>query len=307
MREELFARSEFNPLIQATDLPYQANAVFNAGAVDLGDEVLLLMRVESCSGRSHLIVARSADGVTNWEVEDRALLHSSQGCRYETNGVEDCRITYLEELEAWLIVYTAYSEFGPGVAIASTKDFKSVDRLGLVRPPDDKNATLFPTKFGGEYAMLHRPPASGGSIWISYSDDLVYWGKPQMVLHARGAPWWDGTRVGAGLPPIRIDQGWLLIYHGVKELASAPLYRLGGAILDAEEPEKVVARSRRWLLGPREPYERTGDADNVVFACGGFVRDGDLWMYYGAGDCSICLARAPVAGIIDVVCEDPIT
>ena len=135
MAKGLFIRSEHNPLITAGDLPYLANTVFNAGAVDLGDEILLLLRVESCSGRSHLIVARSKNGVTNWKVDERALLHPAQGYPYETNGVEDCRITRIEELGVWALAYTAYSEYGPGVGLARTKDFQSVERIGLVFPP----------------------------------------------------------------------------------------------------------------------------------------------------------------------------
>ena len=303
----IFARSQHNPLMTCEDLPYVANAVLNAGAADLGDEVLLLLRVESCSGRSHLIVARSRDGVTGWEVEDRALLHPAQGHPYEANGVEDCRITWMEDLGLWGLAYTAYSEYGPGVGMATTRDFSSVERIGLVLPPNDKNAALFPRKFDGLYAMLHRPSVGGGSIWISYSPDLVFWGRSELVLPVRVGPWWDGARVGAGLPPIETDAGWLLIYHGVKTLAEAPLYRIGAALLDLDRPHRLMARARRWLLAPREPYERTGDADNVIFPCGGFVRGEELWVYYGAADSSICLARARISDILSVVQQEPVT
>ena len=305
--KEIFARSQHNPLMTCEDLPYVANAVLNAGAADLGDEVLLLLRVESCSGRSHLIVARSRDGVTGWEVEDRALLHPAQGHPYEANGVEDCRITWMEDLGLWGLAYTAYSEYGPGVGVATTRDFSSVERIGLVLPPNDKNAALFPRKFDGLYAMLHRPSVGGGSIWISYSPDLVFWGRSELVLPVRVGPWWDGARVGAGLPPIETDAGWLLIYHGVKTLAEAPLYRIGAALLDLDRPHRLMARARRWLLAPREPYERTGDADNVIFPCGGFVRGEELWVYYGAADSSICLARARISDILSVVQQEPVT
>jgi len=208
---ELFVRSDRNPLIKASDMPYQANAVFNAAATDLGDEVLLLLRAESCSGRSHLIAARSSDGVTDWRVDERALLHPAQNYPYEANGVEDCRITWMQDLKAWALAYTAYSPHGPGVALATTRDFKSVERIGLVFPPDDKNAALFPRKINGLYAILHRPSVGGGSVWISYSPDLVFWGRSEIVLPARGGPWWDGMRVGAGMPPIETEEGWLQI------------------------------------------------------------------------------------------------
>lgn len=304
---ELFVREKRNPLITARDLPYQANAVFNAAAVDLGDEVLLLLRVESCSGRSHLIVARSKDGVTDWRVNDRALLHPAEGQPYEENGVEDCRITWMEDLDAWGVAYTAYTGRGPGVALAITRDFCTVERMGLIFPPDDKNAALFPRKFDGRYAILHRPSVGGGSVWISYSPDLIYWGQSELVLPTRSGPWWDGRRVGAGLPPIETEDGWLLIYHGVKELANAPIYRLGAALVDRGEPHRLIARARRWVLSPQEVYERFGDAGNVVFASGGFVRGDELWVYYGAADSAICLARAKVSDVLDLVKQEPVS
>jgi beta-1,4-mannooligosaccharide/beta-1,4-mannosyl-N-acetylglucosamine phosphorylase len=298
---ELFVRHEGNPLITAKDLPYQANAVFNAGAADLGKEILLLVRVETTSGRSHLIVARSKDGIDNWKFEERALLHPAQGFDYETNGVEDCRLTWLAERNCWVIAYAAYSDFGPGVALATTKDFKTVERIGLVSPPDDKNAAVFPRSFNGLFAMLHRPSVGGGSVWLSYSPDLIYWGKPEMVVPVRGGPWWDGARVGAGLPPIETEAGWLVVYHGVKYVVGDPIYRLGAALLDLDEPHRLIGRTRRWLLGPSEPYERSGDAPNVLFTCGGFVRGGDMWVYYGAADSCICLARASLSDVLDMV------
>ncbi|MHC4610160.1 MAG: glycoside hydrolase family 130 protein [Planctomycetota bacterium] len=303
--KELFVRCERNPLITAEDMPYQANTVFNTGAADLGDEVLLLLRVESCSGRSHLIAARSRDGVTGWKVDDRALLHAKQGVPCEANGVEDCRLTWMQELDAWFITYTAYGPDGPGIALAKTRDFRTVERVGLVFPPANKNGVLFPRRFEGSYAMLHRPCGHNGSIWMSYSPDMIHWGRHQVVLPVRGGPWWDGVRVGAGLPPIKTEKGWLLIYHGVKELAGDPMYRLGAALVDLKEPHRLIGRARRWLLGPKTLYERFGDAANVIFACGGFARAGELWVYYGAADSSICLAKARVSDILDMIEDEP--
>jgi predicted GH43/DUF377 family glycosyl hydrolase len=302
--KDLFVRSSSNPLITAADLPYQVNAVFNAGAADLGEDVLLLLRVESSSGRSHLIAARSEDGVSNWRVEDSALLHPAQGFPYESNGVEDCRITWMEDIDAWGIVYTAYSPYGPGVGIATTRDFRTVERIGMVLPPENKNGSLFPCKFNGLHAMLHRPSAGGGSVWISYSPDLVFWGKHEVIIPVRGGPWWDATRVGAGLPPMRTEAGWLVIYHGVKDVAGGPIYRLGAAVLDLDEPHRLIGRTRHWLLGPQKDYERIGDAPNVVFPCGGFVRNSTLWIYYGAADSSICLATADLTDVLQCVSSD---
>ncbi|MFP4026687.1 MAG: glycosidase [Candidatus Brocadiia bacterium] len=304
--QEPFVRSRENPLITVTDLAYQANTVFNAGAADLGDEVLLLVRVESCSGRSHLIVARSDDGVTNWRFEDHALLHAAEGRPEEEHGVEDPRLTWMDDLDAWIITYTAYGPEGAGIALAKTSDFSSVERLGMIFPPEDKNGVLFPERFDGSYAMLHRPGGGRRSVWMAYSPDMVHWGNQQVVLPVRGGPWWDGVRVGAGMTPIKTEDGWLLIYHGVKELAGDPIYRLGAALTDLEKPHRLMARARRWLLSPQRMYERFGDAGNVLFTCGGFVRGEEVWCYYGAADSSICLARAKVSDILNLVEEEPV-
>lgn len=302
----IFKRHKANPIIMPKDVPYQSNTVFNAGVTDLGDEVLMLVRIESCSGRSHLTVARSRDGVSSWHFEEAALMHPADGHEYESFGVEDCRITRMEDLDAWILAYTAYSGIGAGVALAKTKDFKSVERLGIAFPPEDKDAALFPRKINGLYAIVHRPAEMGGNIWVSYSPDLEYWGKSQLVLPVRGGPWWDGARVGAGLPPIETPEGWLLIYHGVKVVAGHPIYRVGAALLALDDPHRMLGRARRWLMNPDAPYEWYGDAPNVVFPTGGFIRGDELWMYYGAADSCICLATVKMDEILSVVMAEPV-
>jgi predicted GH43/DUF377 family glycosyl hydrolase len=207
----------------------------------------------------------------------------------------------MPDLKAWAIAYTAVSEYGPGVALATTRDFEAVERIGMVLPPDDKNAALFPDKFDGRYAMFHRPIGSGGHAWISMSPDLKHWGDPRVALPTRGGPWWDAVRVGIGPAPFRTDDGWLVVYHGVKHVAGGPIYRLGAALFDRADPCRLIARTRRWLLTPIADYERVGDGPNVIFSCGGFEREGRLWLYYGAADSSICLAVAEMADVISLV------
>jgi predicted GH43/DUF377 family glycosyl hydrolase len=297
----IFRRCELNPLITTKDLLYPANTVFNAGAANLGHHVALLLRVESCSGRSHLTLALSKDGITNWHVEDWALMHPEDGCPEENYGVEDCRITWMEDLGKWAIVYTAYSEHGPTAAIATSEDFRSVQRVSFAFPPDNKDAVLFPKKIKGYYTMLHRPSVGGGSIWIGYSPDLIYWGKSKVLIPLRGGPWWDGTRVGTGLPPIETEHGWLIIYHGVKQMSYGQIYRVGAALLDLDNPEILIGRTRNFIMTPDEPYERMGDVPNVIFPTGGFLREDELWMYYGAADSYVCLATAPIPEIIDSI------
>ncbi len=175
--------------------------------------------------------------VDGWRIERQALLEPRLAeYPYEKWGCEDPRVTQIGP-HTWMIAYTAYSPFGPGVALAKTEDFVSVDRLGLVMAPN-KDATLFPEKTRGSWLMLHRPETSSGEhIWYASSDDLLHWALPDVLLPTNGGPWWDGLRVGTGAPPIRTEKGWLLIYHGVKEAGHGhPIYRLGLALLDLEDP-----------------------------------------------------------------------
>jgi predicted GH43/DUF377 family glycosyl hydrolase len=153
--------------------------------------------------------------------------------------------------------------------------------------------------------LIHRPvavsPRDMAHIWLSWSPDLHYWGEHSILLPAREGGWWDAHKVGLGPPPLLTERGWLLLYHGVRVTVSGSLYRLGLALLDADRPERVLARSSEWVFGPRAPYELTGDVPGVVFPCGWTLGDdGDtVRMYYGAADTSICVATGSLAALLD--------
>lgn len=302
---ELFRRSEHNPLITFRDIPYSCNSVFNPGATAFQDETLLLLRIEDLEGRSHLTVARSANGVTGWRIENDPLMCPESGDNpYEQFGCEDPRITYLEDIGKWVIAYTAYSPFGAGVALATTTDFKSVERFGLILAPINKDAAVFPRQIGNRYWMLHRPAAGDiEHIWLTESEDLIHWGRPWCVIMERGGPWWDGFKVGANTIPIETRDGWIVLYHGVKMFPAGPCYRMGAALLDLEDPRRLIARLPHWILGPHEPYEVAGDVPNVVFATGHVMKGDDIYLYYGAADTSVCLATAPVSDILAALSE----
>jgi len=293
-----FERHAANPLITAADLPYPANTVFNAGAADLGDEILLLLRVEGRSGRSHLTVARSKNGLDAWRFETPPILHPDDGDVLEEYGLEDARITRLEDDGVWAMTFTDYSRYGPAVALATSPDFRAIDRKGVLLPPNNKDAALFPRTFDGRYALLHRPTGREEGMWIAYSPDLIHWGDHRPLLSPRPGAAWDSRKVGVGPQPIETDAGWLVIYHGVKQTGSGLLYRVGVLLLDRDDPSRLIGRSKGWLFGPEAPYERAGDVPNAVFPCGAFVRDGTVWMYYGAADTSICLATASLDDLI---------
>ena len=297
---ELFTRYEGNPVLTAAGWPSRVNAVFNPAAVRHDGETLLLVRVEDRTGISHLALARSADGLSGWRIEpDRALLPDT-GSELERHGIEDPRITHVGD--EYLVTYTGYSSGGPLICLAATRDFRAYERRGAILPPENKDAALFPEQIGGRFAILHRPVASGTppGIWIGRSLDLAYWGDHEPVLPAGHAGAWDSSKVGLGPPPLPTAEGWLLLYHGVRETASGAIYRCGLALLDRDHPERVLARSASWALAPEAAHERVGDVGNVVFPCGWtLLEDGDtLHLYYGAADSCVCVATASLGALL---------
>ena len=307
---ELFERSAANPILTAADVPYHANSVFNPGAARVGDETVLLARVEDLRGISQLHVARSRDGISDWRFDAEPLLRSDMAqAPEEIWGCEDPRLTWLPEREEWAIAYTAYSRRGPLVSLAMTPDFRTVSRLGPAMPPEDKDAALFPRRFDGRWAMIHRPsPLRGGAhMWLSYSPDLRHWGDHKLLLEARDGAWWDAGKIGLGPPPLETAEGWLILYHGVHSTADGPIYRAGLALLDLQDPTTVLHQTDEWVFGPSAQYEITGDVGRVVFPCGWTLdEDADLlYLYYGAADSVTGLATARFSEVLKRVCEAP--
>lgn len=187
---QILKRFESNPNLKTEDWPYPVNSVFNPGATRLVDtgEVLLMVRAEDLRRISHLGAARSADGMAGWRLDSHPTLLGNRECRPEELwGVEDARITWIPELERYVLVYTAFSDGGPGVSLALTREFAAFEHYGLILPLEGKDAALFPRRFGGHWAMIHRPvPASGAAhIWISFSPALRHWGSHKILLPAR--------------------------------------------------------------------------------------------------------------------------
>jgi predicted GH43/DUF377 family glycosyl hydrolase len=301
--QELFHRHPGNPILTAADWPYPAHTVFNPGATRLADgTTLLLCRVEDRRGLSHLCAARSANGVDGWVIDEEPTLKPSPS-EYpeEFWGIEDPRITYVKELRQYAIAYTAFGKGGPGVALALTEDFRSFRRCGLVMQPADKDAALLPHRIDGNFALIHRPEhESGAHVWISFSPDLRNWGGHTLMLQARRGGWWDANKVGLSPPLIETPEGWLMIYHGVRNTASGSLYRLGLALFDLDKPQICLSRGDSWVFGPEESYERHGDVGNVAFPCGYTIdADGDtIRMYYGGADTCIALATGSIRELL---------
>ncbi|MHC4915707.1 MAG: glycoside hydrolase family 130 protein [Planctomycetota bacterium] len=289
---DLLHRWEGNPAITVEDVPFRANTVFNGTPMVTDDgKVLLLLRVEGQQGYSLFALAHSDDGL-HFEVDPRpAMMPALEGpyAPYESKGIEDPRATKIGD--TWYILYTAAGSWGPRITLAKTDDFEKYERIALVSEPGNKDGVLFPRKIGGRYARLDRPIGRGrGSIWVSYSPDMINWGDSEVMITPRGG-FWDDYRVGASVPPIETPEGWLEIYHGTKMTSAGPIYRIGTVLTDLEDPSKVIKRSDSPILSPREEYERIGDIFNVCFACGAVIDEkGGMKIYYGAADTSICVA-----------------
>jgi predicted GH43/DUF377 family glycosyl hydrolase len=280
--------------------------VFNPGATRLpSGETLLLVRVEDRRGISHLTAARSRDGIRDWRIDPQPTFAASpEHYPEQLWGVEDPRIVQLDG-GRFAVTYTAYSRAGPLVALAMTDDFRTFERHGAIMSPEDKDAAFFPCQFDQRWALIHRPvPSIAGAkanMWLSFSPDLRNWGDHTVLLEARDGAWWDAGKIGLCSPPIETAEGWLIIYHGVRTTGAGVLYRVGLALLDLDEPTRVRRRGAEWVLSPREPYELIGDVGHVIFPCGQTVDEatGELWLYYGAADSAIALARARISELLD--------
>lgn len=308
---ELFLRNENNPIITYEDLPYRANSVFNAGVTEFNGETLLLLRVEDLRGHSHLTVAKSKDGVSNWQIDEKPSIAPDPSKYPEDEwGIEDPRITYLEELGKYGIVFCSYSKEGPLVSLALTDDFLNFERKGAILKPTDKDAALFPVKINNKWALIHRPYPSGDDpgahAQISYSTDLKNWNNRKILIRAREGSWWDANKIGLSTPPLLTEYGWLVSYHGVKQTCAGCIYRVGLALLDIDNPEIVTHRTDEWVFGPKEDYELHGDVGNVVFPCGWIRKDTELWMYYGAADTCVSLAIANFDELMEYILQYPV-
>ncbi|GAB4222956.1 MAG: glycosidase [Acidobacteriota bacterium] len=303
----LITRHPGNPILTPDDVPYPVETVHNAGAVRHGDEIVLLFRAHRRSGRSVLGLARSRDGIS-FTVDPAPLLEPAQESpfrEYEEFGVEDPRITALEG--RYWITYSAYSRHGVRIALARTTDFREIERVALISQADMRNVALFPERIGGRYARLDRPHSeiAPWSIWISFSPDLVHWGDARRIIAP--APYhWDEMKVGPGAPPVRTDQGWLVIYHGVFRTMDGAVYRLGAALLDLEDPTKVIGVADDWILAPEDPWELTGYVHNVVFTCGAVEEPGGiLRLYWGGADQVICTGTARIDDLVGLCVARP--
>lgn len=302
MTEPIIKRYEKNPILTKHDVPYPVETVHNAGVVKHAGEYMMLFRSHLPNGRSIIGLARSGDGFSFTVDSEPFLVPASEGvfAEYEEFGVEDPRICAIDG--EYLITYSAYSRHGVRIALAKTRDFEHVERVALITQADTRNLVIFPQMIDGHYICLNRPHSeiSPWSIWISYSRDLIYWGKSKVIM--KPVPYhWDEMKIGPGATPIKTDRGWLHIYHGVFKTMDGAVYRLGVALHDLSDPSRILGVSDEWILAPEDPWEMVGYVHNVVFNCGAVAEDdGSVKIYWGGADTVMCVGTANISDLVDL-------
>ena len=283
-----------------------SNSVFNSAVVRFEDGFAGVFRCDSRSISMDIFVGKSRDGI-NWEIEDTPV--KFEGADEEILKREyryDPRVCFIEDryYVTWCNGY-----HGPTIGVAYTFDFKKFVQLENAFLPFNRNGVLFPRKINGMYMMLNRPSDNGhtpfGDIFISQSKDMEFWGRHRHVMSTvKGdASAWQSTKIGPGPIPIETDEGWLMIYHGVINTCNGFVYRMGIALLDLNEPWKVLARSKNYIMAPWEYYECVGDVPNVVFPCAALhdKESGKIAVYYGCADTVTGLAFTTVDKLLDYV------
>jgi len=297
--EEPLWRFSQNPIIKRNPGP-KAARVYNSAVIPYGDEFVGVFRADHRDLSLNLHFGKSKDGI-NWELEDNPIQWVDEsGKPFQPAYSYDPRLVKIED-EYFIMWCTSFAG-SASIGLGKTKDFKTFVRLENAFLPYNRNGVLFPRKINGNYVLLSRPSDNGhtpfGDIYLSQSPDLTFWGKHRKVMSAGGS--WQSLKIGAGPIPIETDEGWLMIYHGVLLTCSGFVYSIGAALLDLEDPSKVLYRSGTYLLAPEEPYETTGFVPNVCFPCATLcdAATGRLAIYYGAADTYTAIAFGMVDEII---------
>lgn len=303
----ILTRHPANPIITPASYP-GLREVFNPSPVDFNGKTILLLsmifRENTCGGETR--VAESDDGI-HFRIADEPFI-KLQGRPYPFDTIYkhiiDNRVTKIDDTYYILTpvgndVYSA-----PCTVLGRTKDFRTYEVMDVVTLPVNRGASLFPARFGGQYCKLDRPGGGdkatyplGGDIWMSFSPDLIHWGRYRPVLQAGFS--WGKQKIGP-TPPIRTPHGWLVIIHGVVPGGDVGAYHIGAMLLDLEQPWKVLGVGKDPLLSPEMPYERCGRVSEVVFPCGAIAdaATDTLRLYYGGADTNICLATGSLSEVV---------
>lgn len=290
-----------NPIITPSSIK-DAYGTFNCGQTTYQGKTILLVPIQRMNEQVPSIhIAESTDGI-HFDIHEEPFITRSEKYHELDHWVIDPRISYIPEDDMHYITRPMNSSWGCIDLLMRTKDFKTVEEMGIIALPNNRVPCLFQGKVNGRYARLDRPYAGagtsvGGDMWISYSDDLLHWGDYQPLL--KPFTNWNADKIGP-TPPIKTKYGWLEIIHGVKQRR----YSLGAVLLDLDDPSKVIAKAKSPILTPNEPYEYMGHASGpTVFACGALADEekDEIRIYYGASDIAIGLATGKLSELINLI------
>lgn len=291
-----------NPVVKRDAIP-SSNSIFNSAVVRFQDGYAGVFRCDNKAVQMNVFAGFSKNGV-DWKINHVPIRFQAGNTNMiESDYKYDPRVVFLED-RYWITWCNGYN--GPTIGIGYTFDFKEFFQCENAFLPFNRNGVLFPEKIDGKYAMLSRPSDNGhtpfGDIYISYSPDMKYWGEHRCVMKV--TPFvdsaWQCTKIGAGPIPILTDEGWLTFYHGVINTCNGFRYSMGAAILDRERPDRVLYRTKPYLLSPQTNYECMGDVPNVVFPCAALhsIEEDKVAIYYGAADTVTGLAFGRLSEIV---------
>ena len=295
---EVIWRSVRNPIIPRNLIP-RANSIFNSAVVPFKGEFAGVFRIDDTRRVMNLYRGTSHNGL-DWQIEHDPIKWQCAEPEIAPFVYRyDPRVCWLEDryYVTWCNGY-----HGPTIGVGYTYDFETFHQIENAFLPFNRNGVLFPRQINGKYAMFSRPSDNGhtpfGDIFYSESPDMHHWGCHRWVL---GTDSWCYTKVGAGPTPIETSEGWLMIYHGVLTSCNGYVYSMSAALLDLEQPWKVIYRARPYLMSPQTLYECVGDVPNVVFPCAALVdgESGRMAIYYGAADTVVAMAFAQTADLVD--------
>jgi beta-1,4-mannooligosaccharide/beta-1,4-mannosyl-N-acetylglucosamine phosphorylase len=295
-------RHTANPVIGRHHIP-GVQGIYNSAVAPYGDGFVGVFRLETTNRFPHLHLGWSDDGL-DWHIEPKPIEFASGDPGEASDYAYDPRVV---KIDGTYYITWCGGHCGPTISVAATKDFQRFDRLENAFLPFNRNGVLFPRKIGGKFLMLSRPSDNGhtpfGDIYISQSPDMVHWGMHRLVMRRGGdqvGQWWQRTKIGAGPIPIEIEDGWLMIYHGVMDTCNGFVYSMGAAILDRDEPWRVLYRTNQHIMTPEADYEVFGHVPNVVFPCAALCdpKQQRLAVYYGAADTFSCVAYAHLDELI---------
>lgn len=295
-------RHSENPIIERNPLPDVAR-IFNSAVIPYGNGFAGVFRGEQRDGIPHVYFGTSPDAL-NWSFsKEKIKFIDEDGKPFMPIYAYDPRLIKVEDT-----YYAIWCQdmYGASIGMAKTTDFKTFTRIENPFLPYNRNAVLFPRKINGNFVMLSRPCDNGhtafGDIFVSESPDMIYWGRHRHVM-SRSDNWWEKLKIGGGAAPIETNKGWLMFYHGVVNTCNGYVYSIGAAILDINEPSKVLHRCSRYVLTPEEWYEERGFVPNVCFPCATLhdSATGRIALYYGCADSYVGVAYTTVEEIYDYI------